>query len=118
MRKKNKREGRNPKTKEKKVISERQVVLFKPSKVFKEYMYNTEPTKLTKQIEEITNYKIRKQNLEDEIYRIKNSNDANKENKIKEKLKCMPEDAKHLWTNHKIICISAAIIVVIAIIIL
>ena len=52
-------------------------------KVFKEYMYNTEPTKLTKQIEEITNYKIRKQNLEDEIYRIKNSNDANKENKIK-----------------------------------
>jgi len=46
-------------------------------------MYNTEPTKLTKQIEEITNYKIRKQNLEDEIYRIKNSNDANKENKIK-----------------------------------
>ena len=52
-------------------------------KVFKEYMYNTEPTKLTKQIEEITNYKIRKQNLEDEIYRIKNSNDENKENKIK-----------------------------------
>ena len=38
MRKKNKREGRNPKTKEKKVISERQVVLFKPSKVFKEYI--------------------------------------------------------------------------------
>ena len=52
-------------------------------KIFKEYMYNTEPTKLTKQIEEITNYKIRKQNLEDEIYRIKNSNDENKENKIK-----------------------------------
>ena len=52
-------------------------------KIFKEYMYNTEPTKLTKQIEEITNYKIRKQNLEDEIYRIKNSNDKNKENKIK-----------------------------------
>ena len=52
-------------------------------KIFKEYMYNTEPTKLTKQIEEITNYKIRKQNLKDEIYRIKNSNDKNKENKIK-----------------------------------
>ena len=52
-------------------------------KIFKEYMYNTEPTKLTKQIEEITNYKIRKQNLEDEINRIKNSNDENKENKIK-----------------------------------
>ena len=32
-------------------------------KVYKHYVYNTEPTKLTKQIEEITNYKIRKQNL-------------------------------------------------------
>ena len=32
-------------------------------KIFKNYVYNTEPTKLTKQIEEITNYKIRKQNL-------------------------------------------------------
>ena len=52
-------------------------------KIFKEYMYNTEPTKLTKQIEEITNYKIRKQNLEDEIKRIKNSNELNKERKIK-----------------------------------
>ena len=52
-------------------------------KIYKEYMYDTEPTKLTKQIEEITNYKIRKQNLEDEIYRIKKSKDQNKENKIK-----------------------------------
>jgi hypothetical protein len=52
-------------------------------KIFKDYVYNTEPTKLTNQIEEITNYKIRKQNLEDEIYRIKNSNDPNKEKKIK-----------------------------------
>ena len=52
-------------------------------KIFKEYNYNTEPTKLTKQIEEITKYKIRKQNLEDEITRIKNSNDPNKEKKIK-----------------------------------
>ena len=52
-------------------------------KIFKNYDYSTEPTKLTKQIEEITNYKIRKQNLEDEILRIKNSNQANKENKIK-----------------------------------
>ena len=33
-------------------------------RVFKDYDYNTEPTKLTKQIEEITKYKIRKQNLE------------------------------------------------------
>ena len=52
-------------------------------KVFKGYEYNTEPTKLTKQIEEITNYKVRKQNLEDEILRLKSSNDANKERKIK-----------------------------------
>ena len=51
--------------------------------IYKEYIYNTEPTKLTKQIEEITKYKIRKQNLEDEIYRIKKSNELNKKNKIK-----------------------------------
>ena len=50
-------------------------------KIFKNYDYNTEPTKLTKQIEEITNYKVRKQNLEDEIRRIKNSNETNKEKK-------------------------------------
>ena len=50
-------------------------------KIYKKYDYNTEPTKLTKQIEKITNYKIRKQNLEDEIDRIKNSNDPNKEKK-------------------------------------
>ena len=52
-------------------------------KIFKNYDYSTEPTKLTKQIEEITNYKIRKQNLEDEILRIKNSNQTNKEKIIK-----------------------------------
>ncbi len=52
-------------------------------KVFKNYVYDTDPTKLTKQIEEITKYKIRKQNLKDEIYRIKNSNEQNKERKIK-----------------------------------
>ena len=52
-------------------------------KTYKEYVYNTDPTKLTKQIEEITKYKIRKQNLEDEITRIKNSNEPNKEKKIK-----------------------------------
>ena len=52
-------------------------------KIFKDYEYNTEPTKLTKQIEEITNYRVRKQNLDDEIIRIKNSNDVNKEKKIK-----------------------------------
>ena len=39
-------------------------------KVSKHYTYNIEPTKLTQQIEEITNYKIRKQNLADEIRRV------------------------------------------------
>ena len=52
-------------------------------KIFKDYDYSTEPTKLTKQIEEITNYQIRKQNLEDEILRLKKSNQSNKEKKIK-----------------------------------
>jgi hypothetical protein len=52
-------------------------------KIFKNYEYSTEPTKLTKQIEEITKYRIRKQNLEDEILRLKKSNQPNKEKKIK-----------------------------------
>ena len=52
-------------------------------KIFEDYVYSSEPTKLTSQIEKITNYKIRKQNLEDEIYRIKNSEEKNKEKKIK-----------------------------------
>ena len=39
-------------------------------KISKHYIYNIEPTKLTQQIEEITNYKIRKQNLTDEIKRV------------------------------------------------
>ena len=51
-------------------------------KIFKEYSYDIEPTKLTKQIEEITNYKIRKQNLFDEITRLEKSEDPNKEIKI------------------------------------
>ena len=38
IRKKKSRIGRNPKTKEKKVISGRDVVLFKPSKEFKEFI--------------------------------------------------------------------------------
>ncbi len=52
-------------------------------KIFKQHSYNTDPTKLTNQIEEVTNYRTRKQNLEDEISRIKNSDDKNKEKKIK-----------------------------------
>ena len=38
LRKKKSRIGRNPKTKEKKIISSREVVLFKPSKEFKEFI--------------------------------------------------------------------------------
>ena len=38
VRKKKSRIGRNPKTKETKVISSRDVVLFKPSKEFKEFI--------------------------------------------------------------------------------
>ena len=48
-------------------------------KIFKSYVYDTDPTKLTKQIEKITDYSKRKQNLEDEIKRIEKSNEANKE---------------------------------------
>ena len=44
--------------------------------------YDTDPTKLTKQIEKITKYKIRKQNLKDEIKRVENSDDPNKEKKL------------------------------------
>ena len=40
IRKKNKRIGRNPKTKERKIISERNVILFKASKEFKSYINN------------------------------------------------------------------------------
>ena len=38
IRQKKSRMGRNPKTKESKVISSREVVLFKPSKEFKEFI--------------------------------------------------------------------------------
>ncbi len=52
-------------------------------KIFKHYIYDTDPTKLTQQIEDLTNYKIRKQNLVDEIKRIENSDLENKERRIK-----------------------------------
>ena len=38
IRQKKSRIGRNPKTKEEKIISERNVVLFKPSREFKEFV--------------------------------------------------------------------------------
>ena len=40
IRRKNSRVGRNPKSKEPKIISSRDVVLFKPSKEFKEFINN------------------------------------------------------------------------------
>ena len=55
-------------------------------KIIKNYIYNIDPTKLTQQIEKITRYDIRKQNLEDEIVRLEQSNQNNKEQLI-EKLK-------------------------------
>jgi len=42
LRKKNQRIGRNPKTKEEKIISERNVILFKPSKDLKLYINKNE----------------------------------------------------------------------------
>jgi len=42
IRSKKSRFGRNPKTKEKKIISERKVILFKPSKDFKNYINKNE----------------------------------------------------------------------------
>ena len=38
LRNKKERKGRNPKTREEKIISERNVILFKPSKELKEYI--------------------------------------------------------------------------------
>ena len=55
-------------------------------KIYKHYIYDTEPTKLTAQIEKITNYKKRKQNLLDEIKRVENSELPDKEGQL-EKLK-------------------------------
>ena len=46
------------------------------------YYYDTDPTKLTKQIEKITKYSRRKQNVLDEIKRLESSDDTNKDKKI------------------------------------
>ena len=55
-------------------------------KILKNYIYDTDPTKLTQQIEKITRYRIRRQNLEDEIVRLEKSNQNNKKRLI-ERLK-------------------------------
>jgi len=51
-------------------------------KVLENYIYDTDPTKLTQQIEKITRYEVRKQNLEDEIVRLEKSDQSNKERLI------------------------------------
>ena len=51
-------------------------------KVLENYIYDTDPTKLTQQIEKITRYEVRKQNLEDEIVRLEKSDQTNKEGLI------------------------------------
>jgi ABC-type branched-subunit amino acid transport system substrate-binding protein len=55
-------------------------------KILENYIYDTDPTKLTQQIEKITRYEVRKQNLEDEIVRLGKSNQSNKDHLI-ERLK-------------------------------
>jgi len=64
----------------------KQAITESKIKILKNYTYNTDPTKLTQQIEKITNYERRKQNLEDEIKRLEGSNENNKERLI-ERLK-------------------------------
>jgi hypothetical protein len=46
------------------------------------FIYDSDPTILTSQIEKLTRYPERKQNLKDEIIRLKNSNETKKKKKI------------------------------------
>ena len=46
------------------------------------FFYDPDPTLITKQIEDVTRYGIRKQNLADEIKRVEKSDDSNKEKKL------------------------------------
>ena len=48
------------------------------------FIYSKDPTLLTKQIEDLTRYQQRKQNLENEIKRVEDSNTFNKKKKIDE----------------------------------
>jgi ABC-type branched-subunit amino acid transport system substrate-binding protein len=57
----------------------KQAISYSKIKIIKNHIYNIDPTKLTKQIEKITNYETRKKNLEDEIKRIEKSDENNKE---------------------------------------
>ena len=64
----------------------KEAISYSKIKILRNYYYNTDPTKLTNQIEKITNYKRRKQNLEDEIKRLENL-DEDKNERLIEKLK-------------------------------
>ena len=69
-----------PETEYKKEIEE---AIEKSDLILKEkFIYSKDPTLLTKQIEDLTRYQQRKQNLESEIKRIENSNTFNKKKKI------------------------------------
>ncbi len=57
-------------------------VLKSKIKLKDKFFYDQDPTKITRQIEDITRYRIRKQNLLDEIKRVKESNEINKDKKI------------------------------------
>ena len=70
----------NYKTEIKKAVTDSKI------KIIENYIYNTDPTKLTQQIEKITRYDIRRQNLKDEIRRLERSNQSNKKRLI-ERLK-------------------------------
>ncbi len=71
-----------PETEYKREIEE---AIEKSNLVLKEkFIYSKDPTLLTKQIEDLTRYQQRKQNLENEIKRLENSNTLNKKKKIEE----------------------------------
>ncbi len=60
--------------------SEIENAIFKTNIQLKDkFIYDTDPTLLTVQIEKLTRYKQRKRNLKDEIKRIENSNEVGKE---------------------------------------
>ncbi len=71
-----------PETEYKKEIEE---AIEKSNLILKEkFIYSKDPTLLTKQIEDLTRYQQRKQNLENEIKRLENSNIFNKKKQIDE----------------------------------
>ena len=62
--------------------SEIEEAIQKSNLILKEkFIYSKDPTLLTKQIEDLTRYQQRKQNLKNEIKRIENSNSFNKKKK-------------------------------------